>query len=246
METLLRIKKLTKGQILHEISFTMKQGEMLAIMGPSGSGKSTLLYNVAGMDQPSGGGVWLGDTEITGLTEDKKARLRLHRMGFVFQQMSMMANLNILDNILLPAVWANRGRDGKTKAELTAKARMLMEKLSISDLEKRRIKEVSGGQLQRACICRSMMNEPEILFADEPTGALNQSAAAEVMAEFAKLHREGTAVLVVTHDSKVAAECDRVLYLLDGRIRGTLVLEESIGAKQREDTVNQWLREMGW
>lgn len=246
MEALLRVKNLSKSQILHEISFSMEQGEMLAVMGPSGSGKSTLLYNVAGMDKPDGGEVWLGATETVRLSEDEKARLRLHRMGFVFQQMNMMANLNILDNILLPAVQANRGRGGKTKAELKEKARALMEKLSISGLEDRRITEVSGGQLQRACICRSMMNAPEILFADEPTGALNRSAASEVMGELIKLHREGTAILLVTHDSKVAVGCDRVLYLLDGRIRGELALSQTANAKQRENTVNQWLREMGW
>lgn len=166
MEILLHVKELSKSQILHDISFDMEQGEMLAVMGPSGSGKSTLLYNVAGMDQPDRGEVWLGNTEIVRLSENEKARLRLHRMGFVFQQMNMMANLDILDNILLPAVQANRGRGGKTKAQLTAKAKALMEKLSICGLETRRITEVSGGQLQRACICRSLMNDPEILFAD--------------------------------------------------------------------------------
>lgn len=246
METLLHVKELSKSQILHEISFDMKQGEMLAVMGPSGSGKSTLLYNVAGMDQPDSGEVWLGNTEIVGLSENEKARLRLHRMGFVFQQMNMMANLDILDNILLPAVQANRGRGGKTKAQLTAKAKTLMEKLSIRGLETRRITEVSGGQLQRACICRSLMNDPEILFADEPTGALNRSAAAEVMSELVRINREGTAVLVVTHDSKVAAECGRILYLLDGRINGELTLNQTADVKRREDKVNQWLKEMGW
>lgn len=246
METLLHVKELSKSQILHEISFDMKQGEMLAVMGPSGSGKSTLLYNVAGMDQPDRGEVWLGNTEIVRLSENEKARLRLHRMGFVFQQMNMMANLDILDNILLPAVQANRGRGGKTKAQLTAKAKTLMEKLSIRGLETRRITEVSGGQLQRACICRSLMNDPEILFADEPTGALNRSAAAEVMSELVRINREGTAVLVVTHDSKVAAECGRILYLLDGRINGELILNQTADAKRREDKVNQWLKEMGW
>lgn len=246
METLLHVKELSKSQILHKISFDMKQGEMLAVMGPSGSGKSTLLYNVAGMDQPDRGEVWLGNTEIVRLSENEKARLRLHRMGFVFQQMNMMANLDILDNILLPAVQANRGRGGKTKAQLTAKAKTLMEKLSIRGLETRRITEVSGGQLQRACICRSLMNDPEILFADEPTGALNRSAAAEVMSELVRINREGTAVLVVTHDSKVAAECGRILYLLDGRINGELILNQTADAKRREDKVNQWLKEMGW
>lgn len=246
MEALLRVKNLSKAQILHGISFEMEQGEMLAVMGPSGSGKSTLLYNVAGMDQPDGGEVWLRDTELTGLNEDKKARSRLKRMGFVFQHMNMMANLNILDNILLPAAQANRGKGGRSDYELAERARVLMEKLSISGLEKRRITEVSGGQLQRACICRSMMNEPEILFADEPTGALNRSAAVEVMAELIKLNHEETAVLLVTHDSKVASQCDRILYLLDGRICGELTLGRGDSEKQRENTVNIWLAEMGW
>ena len=246
MEHLLRVKNLSKNGILNGVTFEMEQGEMLAIMGPSGSGKSTLLYNAAGMDQPTGGRVWLGDTEITGLAEEEKARLRLHRIGFVFQQMNMMANLNILDNILLPALHAGRGR--RAEAGLRLRAQMLMEKLSISGLGQRRITEVSGGQLQRACICRSMMNEPEILFADEPTGALNRRAAEEVMAELSRLNREGTAMLIVTHDSRVASRCDRIIYLLDGRICGELTLGRLAGSaeKRREDAVNKWLMEMGW
>lgn len=248
MNQLLRVENLWKDRILNDVSFEMAQGEMLAIMGPSGSGKSTLLYQAAGMDQPTRGKIWLGETEITGRTEDEKAKLRLHRMGFVFQQMNMMANLNILDNILLPALQANRGRCGKSKDELIMEARKLMQKLSISGLEERRITEVSGGQLQRACICRSMMNAPEVLFADEPTGALNKSAASEVMAEMIKLNREGTGVLMVTHDSGVASVCDRILYLLDGRICGELKLGKTVSGnkKQREDKVNRWLMEMGW
>lgn len=246
MNPLLCVNDLSKEQILHGISFSMKPDEMLAVMGPSGSGKSTLLYHVAGMDRPTGGQVWLRDTEITGLSEDEKAKLRLHRMGFVFQQMNMMSNLDILDNILLPALHAGKGR--QKKAALQLRAQMLMGKLSISGLEQRRITEVSGGQLQRACICRSMMNEPEILFADEPTGALNKGAAAEVMAELVKLNREGTAILIVTHDSKIASQCDRILYLLDGRICGELALGKPADGeqKQREKIINKWLMEMGW
>ncbi len=242
---LLRVEKLSKDSILHEVSFEMAEGEMLAVMGPSGSGKSTLLYHAAGMDCPSGGKIWLKDTEITGLTEDEKAKLRLHRMGFVFQQMNMMANLNILDNILLPAVWADRKR---SEAELTEKAERLMRKLGISGLEKRRITQVSGGQLQRACICRSMMNEPQILFADEPTGALNQSAAAEVLAELIKINRAGTGILMVSHDCRVACCCDRILYLSDGRICGELALGKLVQGteRQREERVNRWLTELGW
>lgn len=248
MEKLLRVENLTKGEILHQITFDMEHGEMLAVMGPSGSGKSTLLYHVAGMDQPTSGQVWLGDVEVTKLSEDEKAGLRLRRMGFVFQQMNMMANLNLLDNILLPAVQANRGRGGKSKEELSLRARALMEKLEITGLEKRRITQASGGQLQRACICRSMMNEPEILFADEPTGALNKRAAGEVMEELVKLNREGTTVLMVTHDSRAASSCDRIMYLLDGRISAELALGKSTAGaeKQREERVAKWLMEMGW
>lgn len=244
MKQLLQVKGLSKNGILKGITFEMNQGEMLAVMGPSGSGKSTLLYHVSGMDQPTVGKVWLGDTEITRLSEDEKAKLRLHRMGFVFQQMDMMANLNILDNILLPVFHANK----KRKQALRLQARTLMAKLSISGLEQRQINQVSGGQLQRACICRSMMNNPEILFADEPTGALNKNAAAEVMAELGKLNREGTAMLIVTHDSKVASQCDRIIYLLDGRICGELFLGKPTdkSEKQRLNTVNNWLMGMGW
>lgn len=248
MEKLLRVEELTKGEILYQISFEMEPGEMLAVMGPSGSGKSTLLYNVAGMDQPASGQVWLGDVEVTRLSEDEKARLRLHRMGFVFQQMNMMANLDILDNILLPAVQANRGKGRKSKEELRLRARGLMKKLGIAGLETRTITQVSGGQLQRACICRSMMNKPEILFADEPTGALNKSAAAEVMEELVKLNREGTTFLMVTHDSKVASSCDRIVYLLDGRISAELTLGKSVAGTEnrREAKTARWLMEMGW
>lgn len=205
MKKLMRIEQLCKNQILEHVSFEIGQGEMVAIMGPSGSGKSTLLYQVAGMDTPSGGKIWLGDREISSLLEDEKA-------------------------------------------ELTYKAKAFMEKLSIGGLEKRSITQVSGGQLQRACICRSMMNEPEVLFADEPTGALNKAAATEVLEELVKLNREGTTILLVTHDSKVASRCHRILYLLDGRICGELTLDQYLqgGGKQPEEKVNRWLTDMGW
>ncbi len=250
MEKILQAEKLCKNEILYDISFGIDKGEMVAIMGPSGSGKSTLLYNISGMDQPTGGKVWLKDQEITALSENDKAKLRLHQIGFVFQQMNMMENLNILDNILLPGIQANKERKKgrKEKRELFNEAVDLMKKLSISGLENRRITEVSGGQQQRACICRSMINQPDIIFADEPTGALNKSASEEVMNALIALNREGTTILMVTHDSRMASRCGRILYLLDGRLQGELILEDGCNepVKKREEKVNQWLARMEW
>lgn len=244
MSELLVVKDLCKDGILRSINFVINDGEMVAVMGPSGSGKSTLLYQVSGMDKADSGEVWIDATEICGLTEDDRARLRLSQMGFVFQQMNMLKNLNLIDNIILPASRLNRGKtSGK---ESKKRAQMLMRKMGIEHLSERKITEVSGGQLQRACICRSMINQPKILFADELTGALNQSAAQEVMEEFLRLNREGTTILMVTHDSKVAARCGRILYLLDGSIKGELSLRGMTKEKEKEEKVNRWLAEMGW
>ena len=244
MSSLLRVKSIKKDNILNDVSFDVMSGEMIAVMGPSGSGKSTLLYNVSGMDQADGGEVWLGDTEIVQLSEDGKAKLRLTRMGFVFQQMNMISNLNILDNIVFPAVRA----DKRHRAEYYERARKLLDDFRISDIAERRIKEVSGGQLQRACICRSMIMNPEIIFADEPTGALNRTSAAEVMEAFRKINSEGATILMVTHDSWIASKCERIIYLLDGQIRGELRLGKStpeIG-KAREQKLVHWLEGFGW
>ena len=244
MKELLTVKHLGKADILKDINFEIKEGEMVAVMGPSGSGKSTLLYNVSGMDDPDTGEVMLGDTVITGMNEDEKAELRLKRMGFVFQQMNVLENLNIIDNIVLPAVHADR----KHKKEYYERAMALMDGFHIGDLAERKTSEVSGGQLQRACICRSMLLEPEIIFADEPTGALNQTAATEVIDAFLKINRDGTTILMVTHDSRIASMCDRILYILDGQLRGELKLgkNEQNANREREQKTIKWLDEMGW
>lgn len=243
MSEILSVKELCKENILRDVSFTVEEGEMVAVMGPSGSGKSTLLYLVSGMERASSGEIRLGDTEICSMSEEALARLRLSETGFVFQQMNMFLNLNLFDNILFPAVQLKKDRTAKKEAE--RRAQELMEKLSIGNLGARRITEVSGGQLQRACICRSMMNRPKILFADEPTGALNQGAAAEVMEELERIHREGTTILMVTHDCKVACRCSRILYLLDGKIEGELKLL-GLSARERENRAGAWLAGMGW
>ncbi len=234
-----------QNNVLKNVSFKVEKGEMVAIMGPSGSGKSTLLYSVSGMDKATSGEVMFDGKDITKLNGNQLAELRLNKMGFIFQQMFMMKNLTILDNILLPAVESKK--DASPRKEKKEKAEALMRKLGIIEVADNDINEVSGGQLQRACIARSMMNNPDILFADEPTGALNRQSSIEVMDELCKLNKEGTTVMMVTHDSKVAARCSRVLYIIDGQIAGEFNANKDItDQKEKERALKNWLMDMGW
>ncbi|SHH88167.1 ABC transporter ATP-binding protein [Clostridium intestinale] len=207
---------------LNEVNVEITKGEFVAVMGPSGSGKSTLLFALSGMDDITGGSVKFDDMELSKLRENTLADVRRRKMGFVFQQPTMLKNLNILDNIILPAEYKGK----KDSRKLTQKAKELMKKTGISGLENRDTTEVSGGQLQRAGICRALMNEPEILFADEPTGALNSRSAEEIMDLLVDINKEGTAILLVTHDSKVAARADRILFTKDGNIVSELTLQK--------------------
>ena len=234
-----------QNNVLKNVSFQVEKGEMVAIMGPSGSGKSTLLYSVSGMDRATSGEVMFDGKDITKLNENQLAELRLNKMGFIFQQMFMMKNLSILDNVLLPAIESKK--DLSPRKEKVAKAEALMRKLGIIEAADNDINEVSGGQLQRACIARSMMNNPDILFADEPTGALNRQSSIEVMDELTKLNKDGTTIMMVTHDSKVAARCSRVLYIIDGQIAGEFNANKDIvDQKEKERALKNWLMEMGW
>lgn len=236
-----------QNNVLKNVSFSIEEGEMVAIMGPSGSGKSTLLYSVSGMDRPTEGEVVLGGEEITKLSDTQLARVRLLHMGFIFQQMHMLKNLTVMDNILLPAMEAND--KSSSREEKVEYCRELMRKLEISEIAENDITEVSGGQLQRACICRSLINNPKIIFADEPTGALNRSTSQEVMRILAKLNNEGTTLMIVTHDKKVAAKCSRIMYIVDGNIKGELSLgkyTDENDEKAREKKVSSWLEELGW
>ena len=234
-----------QNNVLKNVSFKVEKGEMVAIMGPSGSGKSTLLYSVSGMDKATSGEVMFDGKDITKLNGNQLAELRLNKMGFIFQQMFMMKNLSILDNVLLPAIESKK--DLSPRKEKVAKAEALMRKLGIIEVADNDINEVSGGQLQRACIARSMMNNPDILFADEPTGALNRQSSIEVMDELTKLNKDGTTIMMVTHDSKVAARCSRVLYIIDGQIAGEFNANKDIvDQKEKERALKNWLMEMGW
>lgn len=235
-----------QNNVLRNVEFVVDDGEMVAIMGPSGSGKSTLLYSVSGMDNPTSGTVIFDGTDITKLKDKDLAELRLDEMGFIFQQMYMMKNLTILDNIVLPAIQSKKIKE--TRKEKMKRGEELMHKLGIIEVADNDINEVSGGQLQRAAICRSMINKPKLLFADEPTGALNRTAANEVMDELVKLNKEGTTIMMVTHDSKVAAKCSRILYIVDGNIKGEYdnANTENDSEKEVERKINNWLLELGW
>ena len=229
--------------VLKNLNIRVNEGEMVAIMGPSGSGKSTLLYSISGMDQPTSGKVLFDGEDISGMKSSDLADIRLDKMGFIFQQMYMMKNLTILDNILLPAI---ESRKGGSREEKIRRAEDLMRKLGIIEVADNDINEASGGQLQRACICRSMINSPKILFADEPTGALNRTSSNEVMDELVKLNQEGTTIMMVTHDSKVASRCTRVLYIVDGNIKGEYKNDTELSDKDRERRLNNWLLDLGW
>mgnify|MGYP001014526888 CR=1 FL=1 len=234
-----------QNNVLRNVEFVVNDGEMVAIMGPSGSGKSTLLYSVSGMDNPTSGTVIFDGTDITKLKDKDLAELRLDEMGFIFQQMYMMKNLTILDNIVLPAVESRKSKE--SREEKQARGEQLMRKLGIIEIADNDMNEVSGGQLQRACICRSMMNRPRLLFADEPTGALNRTSSNEVMDELVKLNGEGTTIVMVTHDAKVAAKCGRVLFIVDGNIKGEYTnLKNITDEKERERGLNNWLLDLGW
>ena len=236
-----------QNNVLKNVNLEVKEGEMVAIMGPSGSGKSTLLYAISGMDRATSGQVLFEGKDLTKLSEKELAKIRLDEMGFIFQQMYMMKNLTILDNIVLPAAESKKSKE--SRQEKQERGEQLMRKMGIIEIADNDINEVSGGQLQRACICRSMINNPKMIFADEPTGALNRTSSDEVMEELAKLNADGTTVMLVTHDVKVAAKCTRVMYIVDGNIRDEYNLgrcESNSQVRERERALNNRLLELGW
>lgn len=244
LETKGLCKNYDTNNILSDIDLKLNKGEFIAVMGQSGCGKSTLLYCISGMDHPSSGKVWFDGTDMTDLSEKQMQELRLKKMGFIFQKPSFLKNLSIIDNIVYPAYQLGEVRRG----EIVKEALVLMEEMGIESIAESDIRKVSGGQLQRAAICRAMINHPDILFGDELTGALNSSTTREVLGILDNINKQGTTVLLVTHDSNVAVHADKVIYLEDGKIMDTLTLGkyDEKDAEVRDAEMKNWLKRMGF
>ena len=237
---------LTDGEAVHaikNINLDIYEGDFTVIMGSSGSGKSTLLYLLSGMEDTTSGRVCVGDTIVNELSEDKLSVFRRKKIGFVFQGINLVPNLSIMENVVLPGylVEKNKHRVDERAVEL----------LSLVGLEEQCLRlpsQISGGQQQRGAIARALINSPDILFGDEPTGALNSQQGHNILNVFTELNLKGQTIIMVTHDVKAACRADRILFIKDGRIDGDIRLdkyaEEAIA--KREKTIYDYLTEKGW
>lgn len=230
--------------ILQHIDLSLYEGDFTVIMGASGSGKSTLLYSLSGMDRATAGEVIYNGENLVTMKEKKLSELRYNDFGFIFQQMHLVSNLSLFENI------AVSGYINKTKSasEVKKRANELLEKMSISHIKTHLPSQVSGGEQQRCAIARAVINNPKLLFADEPTGALNRKNTIEVLNLLTELNNSGQSILMVTHDMKAALRATRLLYLEDGQIIGELTLPpyNADEEKSRETQVNAWLSSMEW
>lgn len=234
------IENMEPQHVLKNIQLTINKGEFVSVMGASGSGKSTLLYTISGMMQPSAGTVEFAGEQLNKLTEEQLTSIRLDKMGFVFQQANLLKNFNLKDNIILSAYLGKK----ESQKEIDKRAVQLMKQTGVHQLASKDITQASGGQLQRVSICRALINEPEIIFGDEPTGALNSKSASEIMTLFNEINQNGTTILLVTHDAKVASKTERILFMADGEIVSEKYLgkmKDESTLKEREEQVAEWL-----
>ena len=201
-------------EILHGIDLTVQEGEFLAIVGESGSGKSTMMNIIGALDKPTEGSYILDGVDMTAARDNELSALRCKKIGFVFQTFNLIARVSALKNVELPMLYA-----GVPAARRAARAKELLELVGMCDRMNHQPSELSGGQKQRVAIARAMANDPAVLLADEPTGALDSATGRVVMDIFHKLHREqGKTILLITHSQELAAECERIVTLLDGEI----------------------------
>ena len=252
MNTILRTEKLCKSfsnaglqqHVIKNMDLEILEGDFTVIMGSSGSGKSTLLYALSGMDKPTMGKVYFGNEEISGYNNDQLAIFRRKHCGFVFQSIYLLENMNVFDNIMTGALVVQ-----KNSSELVERVKTLLKQVGIAeDMWKKYPNQLSGGECQRVGIVRAVINNPKILFADEPTGALNSSSGQDVLDVFSGLHKNGQSIVMVTHDIKTALRGSRVIYLRDGDIVG----EHRMPAYGTDDTkarragLQEFLDTMGW
>lgn len=251
-EKILSAKKLCKSyalggvqsHILTNLDIDIYKGDFTVIMGASGSGKSTLLYALSGMDRATGGSVIYNDRDLVKLPEKELAALRHSDFGFIFQQMHLVSNLTLFENITVPG-YLNKAR---SQDEVNRRAEQLMEQMGILQQKKHLPSQCSGGEQQRCAIARAVINNPCLLFADEPTGALNRKNTTEVLNLLTDLNNNGQSVLMVTHDARAALRATRIIYLADGAVIGDLDLPpySADAEKSREAQVNSWLSSLEW
>lgn len=233
-----------QNHILQHVDLDLYEGDFTVIMGSSGSGKSTLLYSLSGMDRATAGQVIYNGKNIVTMKEKELSKLRQNEFGFIFQQMHLVSNLSLFENIAV-AGYLDKSRNANDVKERTE---MLLEKMGISHIKTHLPSQVSGGEQQRCAIARAVVAEPRLLFADEPTGALNRRNTNEVLSLMTDLNQAGQSILMVTHDMKAALRATRILYLEDGKIIGELNLPpyNPDETKSRETQVNAWLGSMQW
>lgn len=233
-----------EAPVLNHVSVDICQYDFTIIMGPSGAGKSTLLYVLSGMERVSSGKVIYKGTEISSLKERQMADIRSREFGFVFQQTHLVSNLTLFENVAV----AGYLKKDRTPNETKRRSAALLEQMNVGSAGDRLPAEVSGGEAQRAAIARAMIHEPGIIFADEPTGALNKRNTGEVLDLLTELNREGQSILMVTHDLRAAIRGTRLLYLEDGKIMDELTMPVFRGEDERarETRVNDWLASFQW
>lgn len=216
---------------LDHVSIGIERGQFTAIMGPSGSGKSTLMHVMAGLDTPSSGRAWLGGFEITGLTDVELTRLRRRGVGFVFQSFNLVPTLDVMSNITLPLELGGRAPSADERARIDA----LVQFLGLAGRTSHRPHELSGGQQQRVAIARALATSPEVIFADEPTGALDSRTGREVLRLLrSAVSEQGQSIVMVTHDPIAASHADRILFLADGKI---IADKQAMTAEQIAETM---------